>query len=46
MSLTKTEPQTMINAMSLAAKYIKLEKDQRLEMREKTKSIKNDKIVL
>lgn len=39
-SLTKTEPKTMIEAMSWTAKYIKHKKDQRLKKSEKSKHVK------
>lgn len=38
--LKKTKPETMIDAMSRAIKYIKLEKEQRLERKEMSKSVK------
>lgn len=45
-SLTKMKPETMINVMLRATKYIKLEEDQMLEMIEKSKLTKKDKTVM
>lgn len=45
-SLTKTEPETMIEAMSRVAKYVKLEEDQRLERKEKLRTSKKGKSVI
>lgn len=45
-SFTKTVLETIIDARSWAAKYIKLEEDQRLEKKEKSKSIKKGKAIM
>lgn len=36
----------MIDAMSQASKYIKLEEDQRMERKEKSKSVKKGKAIM